>query len=115
MSFRNIIKLSLVVSLMLIGCSTGNAGENETIIKNGIKTIINKKPKYESDEFLTLEKLYSINTYSDDNADLEYGIDKVDDDMDVDSDNNLYVLGNHECAVFVFDEKGRFIKKLGGN
>jgi hypothetical protein len=78
---------------------------------SNIPTIMSKKPKY-TNEFVRLEKLYSIPT-ADESEKNRYLISEVY-DMDVDKDSNLYVLDFFLCTITVFDKKGEYIRTLGG-
>jgi len=103
MKLRNkLLKCLTVLFFYSILHCCGNQENTE-----GIKIVTNIKSKYENTEFVTLEKLFTINLISD-----KYEISDVP-AIDIDEWNNIYVLGFFECCVVVFDEKGNYLRTMG--
>jgi len=99
----------LILSLLfLFSCSRKDSNITYKIeLKNNVKNVYNYKPLYSEKEYITLEKIYSIELLSD-----KYEISGAT-DMVVDNENNLYVLSVFEGTVTVFDENGKYIRTMG--
>lgn len=71
--------------------------------------IMNESPKFGNLDFLSLEKIFSIdlNKYE------KYEINSIW-SMDVDNDTNLYILDPFVCTISIFNNSGKFIKTIGG-
>jgi hypothetical protein len=99
---------------LLTACSTQKSGVERTI-EDGVEVILNRiEPHKERDtrsEF-SLDKLFSIDTESDDVA--ETGLGDIA-SYDVDSLGNIYILGRRtgDESIFKFDNKGKFLLSFG--
>ena len=68
--------------------------------------VINKEPKYKYiDNFITLEKLFSINTYDYDLVNNSW--------IDIDQNSNLYILDPFISKINIFDNKGSYLDTIG--
>lgn len=87
---------------IIFACSQENNIKKQQFIQN-------VEPKYADSEYITLEELHSIDV----NVFDEYYIYQVN-DMDVDSDTNLYILDYYESTVTVFDKSGKYLRTMCG-
>lgn len=100
--------LLILTILFAFYCSRQDSNETYTIeLKNGIENVVNIKPLYDEKEFISLEKIYSIELISD-----KYEV-SMTSHLIADNENNLYVLGYFECAIIVFDDKGNYLRTMG--
>ena len=72
----------------------------------------NLSPKYGDEEYVDLEKLYSIDVteislFGKDPSSNLQGL------IDFDEDNSLYILDSFESKITVFNENGEFVKSFG--
>ncbi len=91
---------AILSSLILINCSDKNHDPGTFLL--------NKEPKYNDREFVTLEKLFEIHP-----ADSENHYFEDVSQMEVDENGNLFILDNSQRILSVFDTKGDFIKRMG--
>jgi len=115
MLFKSNKMLKFLSVLCIFSFFSCNRKENQESIKiytlekkNGIENVINYSMLNGDLEYLTLEKLYSINTFGE-----TYEIPMVS-DIDVDDKNNLYILCYNTCEINVFNDKGEYLKTFGG-
>ena len=110
-----IIQLLFIVSSssIIILCSGEPQQLYDTSIRNGIPHVTNHAPQFGSSQFVELKKMYSIPAYgTKDNGDT-YEISYIS-SMDLDEDENLYVLGPREREISVFDKNGNHLRTFGG-
>ena len=112
---RKIIPLLPVLSIfsIFIYCSDEPQQLFETSIRNGIPHITNHSPQFESAQFVELKKMYSIPAYGETENGETYEISFIT-AMDVDEDENLYILGSREGTITVFDKNGKHLRTFGG-
>jgi len=72
--------------------------------------IMNKEPLYKNSEYVTLQKLYSIDLEKTD----DYFFGDIPANMEADDKNNLYILDYVTSKIAIFDSSGKFLKLLGG-
>ncbi|MGE5342322.1 MAG: 6-bladed beta-propeller [Candidatus Omnitrophota bacterium] len=86
-----------------------NQGQWKETVKNGVKTIINTGNPIYGKIVLGLEKNLSL-SFSENDSDIFGDITTI----DLDKENNIYVLDGKRYTISVFDNKGRFLYKMGG-
>lgn len=112
---RKIIQLLSIIPIysIFILCSGEPQQLYDTSIRNGTPHITNHAPQYESSQFVELNKLYRIPTFGNTEEGGIYEISLVS-AMDLDEDENLYVLGPREREISVFDKNGNHLRTFGG-
>lgn len=106
-------KIIFSILLILTNSCSQRETENYTVeTKDGIRTVINHRPAYENAEFVTLKKILSIDTYSDDNSENSYEVSQVT-SWTADENDNLYVLSGLESTITVFDKDGKHLRTMG--
>ncbi|MEW6457116.1 MAG: 6-bladed beta-propeller [Acidobacteriota bacterium] len=104
MSIKN--KIYFVLEIMpiitiLISCSSKS---------DKIPKIISSSPIYRDNNYVYLEKLYSIDVTQINLFSKQYEYQGC---VDFDMNNNLYILDRYEGTITVFDENGKFVNKFG--
>lgn len=101
----------IITAFFLSGCNSSESlnyspGENDNSeTENNVEFLNSTSSKYKGS--IKLRKVLSIPTYTHD-----YNIDKVR-FFCVDRNNNFYVGDQYQSSIYMFNENGYFIKKLG--
>ncbi|KPK95708.1 hypothetical protein AMJ80_04050 [bacterium SM23_31] len=105
------LKLFLLISIVVFAafsCSREKDTFKVEVIE-GVKTVHNVSPKYEDKEFVTLKELHTIETFGEEEDFLISAVNE----MEVDDEDNLYLLGFYESTITKFDRNGSYIKTMG--
>jgi len=112
MKLRNCLLLTMLISFILVAvaCRQEKATWRGTISEqNGVTIIKNPaKPMY-TEQVLTLEKELTVGGASSGGDAAFSSLEGV----DIDEDENIFILSAKDAAVFVYDRSGMFMRKFG--
>ncbi len=112
MKLRNCLFLAILTSFILVAAAScqKQAGWRGTISQENGQTIISnpKEPMY-SRQVLSLEKELTLGGAG---TSGEAAFSSFE-DVDIDEDDNIFILSSKDATIFVYDRSGKFMKKFG--
>ncbi len=112
MKLRNCLLSVILASILLLGsgCRHEKAGWRGTISEeNGVTIIKNPAEPMYTEQVLTLEKELTVGGAGTGGEIAFSSLEGV----DIDEDENIFILSAKDAAVFVYDRSGKFIRKFG--
>jgi len=101
----------LLLIIILISCSKKETYTIETV--NGVKTYRNTNIPADTNFKINPKEIFTINGTDENNKDSTRNF-SFPNAVNIDSQNNIYILDRNYATIIKFDDRGNFIKSFGG-